>query len=122
MLQTALCYLEAVRSKVPELHRDSEKTRPMSECQEAPGPRIVPDNVFEIEGLDNPADSMNASDDQTAGSRLQTICIGDTVSVGDVNVDIPQPVQDNSRVQCSHWTGMSETSTSRSRRRSCRSA
>ncbi|KAI1794261.1 hypothetical protein LXA43DRAFT_133354 [Ganoderma leucocontextum] len=35
MLQTALCYLEAVRSKVPEVLQ-TEKTT--SECMEAPEP------------------------------------------------------------------------------------
>ncbi|KAI1794138.1 hypothetical protein LXA43DRAFT_997896 [Ganoderma leucocontextum] len=53
---------------------------------EAAEPRIV-QGVFEIEALDDPADSTNASD-QTTGSTLQTIRIGDTVLVGDIDVDV----------------------------------
>ena len=86
VLQTALCYLEAVRSKVPELLR-TEKTRPTTECTEAPEPRIV-QGIFDAEVLDHSPDSATASD-QAASSTIQTVRIGDTVLVGDIDVELP---------------------------------
>ncbi|TBU36729.1 hypothetical protein BD309DRAFT_995475 [Dichomitus squalens] len=76
VLQTALCYLEAVRSKVPELLR-KEKTRPTSESAtfgEPPEPRIV-QGVFEDEVFTS---ASSGTPDKTAGPTLETIRIGDT--------------------------------------------
>ncbi|KAJ8487423.1 hypothetical protein ONZ51_g4192 [Trametes cubensis] len=80
VLQTALCYLEAVRSKVPELLR-KEKTRPASEyCAEDDAePRIVLDLFDQDEHRDGGVNGT-ASDvpDKTAGPTLNTIRIDDT--------------------------------------------
>ena len=92
VLQTALCYLEAVRSKVPELLR-KEKARPTSECaafEEAPEPRIVQGVFEESESFDastdtTPSDALN----KTAGSTLETVRIGDTVLVSDIDTAVP---------------------------------
>ncbi|TBU33809.1 hypothetical protein BD311DRAFT_651534 [Dichomitus squalens] len=87
VLQTALCYLEAVRSKVPELLR-KEKTRPASESatfEEPPEPRIV-QGVFEDEVFTS---ASSGTPDKTAGPTLETIRIGDTVLVGDIGTDGP---------------------------------
>ena len=87
VLQTALCYLEAVRSKVPELLR-TERTRPTTESTEAPEPRIV-QGVFEIEVRDNSTSSTTACDQAAGSTTIQTIRIGDTVLVGDIDVEAP---------------------------------
>lgn len=88
VLQTALCYLEAVRSKVPELLR-TERTRPTTERTEAPEPRIV-QGVFEIEFRDYSTDSTTACDQAPGSTTIQTIRIGDTVLVGDIDVEVPR--------------------------------
>ncbi len=95
VLQTALCYLEAVRSKVPELLR-MEKARPTSESipEQQSEPRIV-------SGLFEQYDSSTAStglppldapdSHKTAELNVQTVRIGNTVLVSDLDADMQQP-------------------------------
>ena len=87
VLQTALCYLEAVRSKVPELLR-AEKACPTSDCtwRQAPEPRIVT-GMFE----QDVSSSTALESDKTAGLTSQTIRIDDTVLVGNLDADMQLP-------------------------------
>ncbi|TFK93774.1 hypothetical protein K466DRAFT_477987 [Polyporus arcularius HHB13444] len=96
VLQTALCYLEAVRSKVPELLR-SEKACPSAERlpEPAPEPRIV-QGVFEECDSPDLAPYVTPSDapDKTAGPTLQSIRGGDTVLVTNLDTAPPAPVNE----------------------------
>ncbi|KAI0743553.1 hypothetical protein C8Q80DRAFT_1106979 [Daedaleopsis nitida] len=84
VLQTALCYLEAVRSKVPDLLR-KEQASPTSERpqDQMPEQRIV-NGLFEI--------SSESAIDGTPSDAptLQTIRIGDTVLVSDFDDNMPE--------------------------------
>ncbi|KAI9062883.1 hypothetical protein FKP32DRAFT_1612131 [Trametes sanguinea] len=89
VLQTALCYLEAVRSKVPELLR-KEKTRPTSEYGAEPDaePRIV-------QGLPEQGDFRGSSGDgiasdvpnEAAVSDLDTVRVDDAQLATEVSTD-----------------------------------
>ncbi|KAI0706833.1 hypothetical protein C8T65DRAFT_740536 [Cerioporus squamosus] len=94
VLQTALCYLEAVRSKVPELLR-SEKACPAAERppESAPEPRIVQGFVEECDSPDlAPYVTPSDAPDKTVGPTLQTIRVGDTVLVSDLETEVPSHV------------------------------
>ena len=91
VLQTALCYLEAVRSKVPDLLR-SEKACPTAQrCPDpAPEPRIVQGLAEECDSPDStPYVTPSDAPDKTVGPTLQTIRVGDTVLVGDLDSELP---------------------------------
>lgn len=92
VLQTALCYLEAVRAKVPELLRQ-EKADPTSDRHAEPEaePRIV-QGVFDDDSRDELADgSFTDAPEKTAGPTLDTIRVDDTYLANDTGADIPLP-------------------------------
>ncbi|RPD74318.1 hypothetical protein L226DRAFT_546193 [Lentinus tigrinus ALCF2SS1-7] len=87
VLQTALCYLEAVRSKIPDILRSEKADR---RPEPAPEPRIVQGLVQECDSPD-PAPYVTPSDapDKTVGPTLQTIRMGDTVLVSVLDTEAP---------------------------------
>lgn len=92
VLQTALCYLEAVRAKVPELLRQ-EKADPTSDHHAEPEaePRIV-QGVFDDDSRDELADgSFTDAPEKTAEPTLDTIGVDDTYLAKDTGADIPLP-------------------------------
>ncbi|KAI0645693.1 hypothetical protein C8Q79DRAFT_893323, partial [Trametes meyenii] len=90
VLQTALCYLEAVRCKVPELLR-KEKARPTSEYSAEPEaePRIV---VGSSEQLNPPDVTLPDAFSETAGPTLDTIRVDDA-HLASAGADIDMPSQ-----------------------------
>ena len=90
VLQTALCYLEAVRAKVPDLLR-TEKVRPTSDAtqDQSSEPRIIQGLFEEVPPYTDGV--FSDAPDKTAGPTLETIRIGDTVLISDVD-DEPRPV------------------------------
>lgn len=92
VLQTALCYLEAVRAKVPELLHQ-ERADPTSDRRAEPEaePRIL-QGVFEDDSRDELADrSFTDAPEKTAGPTLDTIRVDDTYVANDTGADIPLP-------------------------------
>ncbi|OJT09858.1 G1/S-specific cyclin pas1 [Trametes pubescens] len=90
VLQAALCYLEAVRAKVPELLR-KEKADPTSDRHAEPEaePRIV-QGVFEDVLRDELADrSFTDAPERSAGPTLDTIRVDDTYLANKNGADIP---------------------------------
>lgn len=92
VLQTALCYLEAVRAKVPELLRQ-EKADPTSDRHAEPEaePRIML-GVFDDDSRDELADgSFTDAPEKTAGPTLDAIGVEDTYLANDTGADTPLP-------------------------------
>ncbi|KAH9931090.1 uncharacterized protein BXZ73DRAFT_90175 [Epithele typhae] len=78
VLQTALCYLEAVRAKIPEILR-AEKTGTFVHRDEDVEPRIVQGVI------DEPHIVGSISHDPS--NTIQTVRDGDTVLVGAIDID-----------------------------------
>ncbi|KAI0775725.1 hypothetical protein BD413DRAFT_602911 [Trametes elegans] len=93
VLQTALCYLEAVRSKVPDLLR-KEKARPTSEvCPEPDAePRIVQGRFEQNDSPDMRADGTFPDVAEcNVGSTLDTIRVDDAYSVCQTDTQMSPP-------------------------------
>ncbi|KAI0374027.1 hypothetical protein BV20DRAFT_936524, partial [Pilatotrama ljubarskyi] len=91
VLQTALCYLEAVRSRVPDLLR-KEKARPTSEryTDQEPEPRIVQG----LSRMDGPQQSpvgevLSDVSQEAAGLTLDTIRVDDRHFPTEADASIP---------------------------------
>ncbi|KAI0823650.1 hypothetical protein BC628DRAFT_1324518, partial [Trametes gibbosa] len=90
VLQTALCYLEAVRAKVPDVLRN-EKAYPTADrcAEEDAEPRIV-QGLYEDDMLgDALGDSPFDAPAKTAGPTLDTIRVDDTHIATEIDADVP---------------------------------